>query len=156
MACLAAGHPLEKARQILLTDMLAQPLVLLSHGYCTRELLVESAALLGLDQALSPAIEMNTIEGVLSTVQETGMATLLPDAAVRWDKHPNLKVRPLSDNAKKLSTRRVGLIWVSGGHRTVAARAFAEEVQGIIQRGNMAGAASHGAPTIRRPKVQAE
>lgn len=142
VAVLPAGHPLEKARRILLSDMLAQPLVLLSHGYCTRELLVESAELQGLDQALAPAIEMNTIEGVLSTVQETGMVTLLPDAAVRWDKHPSLKIRALSDDAQKLSTRWVGLIWVAGGHRTAAARAFAEEVQGIIRRRGNPGAAS--------------
>lgn len=128
------GHALAKTRKLTLADVLAKPLVLLSHGFCTRELVVESVALQALETVLRPAIEMNTIEGVLSTVRQTGMLTLMPDAAVRWDQHPDLVVKKLSDKAEELSFRRVGLLWAAGAHRTAAARVFAEEINAIIRR----------------------
>ncbi|MEZ0387560.1 MAG: LysR substrate-binding domain-containing protein [Verrucomicrobium sp.] len=134
VAILPERHALEAQRKITLADMLAQPLVLLSHGFCTRELVVESVALQRLDHQLNPAVEMNSIEGVLSTIRQTGMVTLLPESAVQWAKHPDLQVRALADDAGDLSFRRVGLVWTAGGHRTAAARAFAEEVKAIIQR----------------------
>jgi LysR family cyn operon transcriptional activator len=62
------------------------------------------------------------------------MVTLMPDAAVRWDSHPDLVVKPLSDGAGKLSFRQVGLVWVTGGHRTAAACAFASEVKAVIKK----------------------
>lgn len=135
VAVLPDNHPLDRQRKILLSEMLAQPLVLLSHGFCTRELVVESVALQQLDHRLHPAVEMNSIEGVLSTIRQTDMVTLLPESAVQWDKHPDLRVRRLADKPEALSYRRVGLIWVSGGHRTAAARAFAEEVRGGLVSG---------------------
>lgn len=135
VAVLPGNHPLDRQRKILLSEMLAQPLVLLSHGFCTRELVVESVALQQLDHRLHPAVEMNSIEGVLSTIRQTDMVTLLPESAVQWDKHPDLRVRRLADKPEALSYRRVGLIWVSGGHRTAAARAFAEEVRGGLVSG---------------------
>ncbi|MES2507261.1 MAG: LysR substrate-binding domain-containing protein [Verrucomicrobiota bacterium] len=132
VAVLPEGHRFRKKRRVTLSDMLAEPLVLLSHGYCTQELVLESAALQGLEQILKPAIEMNSIEGVLATVRQTGMITLLPDAAVRWAQYPDLEVRPLSDKNEDLSFRRVGLQWVKGGHRGSAACSFAEQVRAIF------------------------
>lgn len=134
VAVLPGGHPLAGKRKITLPQVLAQPMVLLSHGFCTRELVLESVALQGLEHVLKPAIEMNSIEGVLATVRQTGMITLMPDAAVRWAHHPDLVVKPLTDRAEDLSFRQVGLIWVTGGHRTAAACAFAKEVKAVIRR----------------------
>jgi LysR family cyn operon transcriptional activator len=134
VAVLPAGHPLAKKKDVTLPRILAEPLVLLSHGYCTRELVLESVALQGLEHVLKPSIEMNSIEGVLATIRQTGMVTLMPDAAVRWDSHPDLVVKPLSDGAGKLSFRQVGLVWVTGGHRTAAACAFASEVKAVIKK----------------------
>jgi LysR family cyn operon transcriptional activator len=134
VAVLPAGHALAGRRRITLPDVLAHPMVLLSHGFCTRELVLESAALQGLESVLRPAIEMNSIEGVLSTVRQTGMLTLMPDAAVRWEQYPHLIVKPLQDKTEKLSFRRVGLVWVTGGHRTAAACAFADGVKAMLKR----------------------
>lgn len=133
VAVLAADHPLARRRRVTLPDVLSHPLVLLSHGFCTRELVLESVALQGLEHVLKPAVEMNSIEGVLATVRQTGMLTLMPDAAVRWEQNPDLIVKPLRDDAEKLSFRRVGLIWVTGGHRTAAARAFATGVKAVLK-----------------------
>jgi DNA-binding transcriptional LysR family regulator len=64
---------------------LRESLVLLAPGYCTRELVDENIRALGLDRSVKPAIEMNSIEGVLTTVQQTNMITFLPNAAVQWN-----------------------------------------------------------------------
>lgn len=144
VAVMPAKHALAKARNVTLADVLAKPLVLLSHGFCTRELVVESVALQALETVLKPAIELNTIEGVLSTLRQTGMLTLLPDAAVRWDQHPDLIVKNLSDKSEDLSFRRVGLLWATGAHRTAAARVFAGEIHTIIRRESARGRGTHG------------
>jgi LysR family cyn operon transcriptional activator len=133
VAVLPPGHALARRRRITLPEVLDHPMVLLSHGFCTRELVLESVALQGLEHVLRPAIEMNSIEGVLATVRQTGMLTLMPDAAVRWEHHPDLVIKPLRDAAEQLSFRRVGLIWVSGGHRTAAACTFAEGVKSVLK-----------------------
>lgn len=147
VAVMPENHRLRKKRRIVLSDVLAEPLVLLSHGYCTRELVIESAALQGLEQILKPAIEMNSIDGVLATLRQTGMVTLLPDAAVRWENHPDLAVRSLGDAHTDLSFRKVGLLWVAGGHRGAAACAFAKEVRAIFH------AKSARAGSLRSPSA---
>lgn len=134
VAVLPRDHPLAKKKSVALSRILAEPMVLLSHGFCTRELVLESVALQGLEQVLRPAIEMNSIEGVLATVRQTNMVTLMPESAVRWAAYPDLVVRPLADKAQDLSFRRVGLVWVGGGHRTTAACAFATEVKAVIRK----------------------
>ncbi|QJE95897.1 LysR substrate-binding domain-containing protein [Luteolibacter luteus] len=134
VAVLPKGHPLAKRKKITLPDMLTQPMVLLSHGFCTRELVLESVSLQGLERVLRPSIEMNSIEGVLATVRQTNMVTLMPESAVRWAAYPDLVVKPLADKAENLSFRRVGLAWVNGGHRTAAACAFADEVKAVIRK----------------------
>lgn len=145
VAVLPQGHALAKRKTITLPEMLSQPMVLLSHGFCTRELVLESAALQALEHSLRPAIEMNSIEGVLATVRQTNMVTLMPESAVRWAAYPDLVVKPLADKAEDLSFRRVGLVWVNGGHRTAAACAFAEEVKAVIRKEAKACRGSRGA-----------
>jgi LysR family cyn operon transcriptional activator len=134
VAVLPSQHPLAKRRRLTLADILDQTLVLLAPGYCTRELVDENIKSLGLDQAVKPAIEMNSIEGVLTTVQQTNMITLLPNAAVQWKNYPDLRVKPLADEQEKLSSGLVGFLWVRGAHRTVAAKAFAQEVRMVVER----------------------
>lgn len=70
VAVLPSQHPLAKRRRFTLADILDQTLVLLAPGHCTRELVDESITSLGLDRAVKPAIEMNSIEGVLTTVHK--------------------------------------------------------------------------------------
>jgi DNA-binding transcriptional LysR family regulator len=83
--------------QLTLANILRESLVLLAPGYCTRELVDQNIRALGLDRSVKPAIEMNSIEGVLTTVQQTNMITLLPNAAVQWKNYPDLRVVPLAD-----------------------------------------------------------
>jgi LysR family cyn operon transcriptional activator len=127
VAVVSKTHFLARRKRLRLATVLDHPLVLLSSGFCTRELVDQSVAGLKLANALNPAIEMNSIEGVLAAVRQMDLVTLLPDAAVRWSNHPGLAKIPL--DPKGLSFRRVGFLWVAGGHRTTAALAFAREVQ---------------------------
>ncbi len=125
-------HALARRRRITLSDALDHPLVLLSHGFCTRELVLDSVALQNLEHILKPAIEMNSIDGVLATVRRTGMLTLMPDAAVCWERHPDLVVKPLCDDTEKLSYRSVGIVWAAGGHRSAAASAFVDQIKAVL------------------------
>ena len=97
VAVLTSRHPLAKRCRLTLADVLRESLVLLAPGYCTRELVDQNIRALGLDRSVKPAIEINSIEGVLTTVQQTNMITLLPNAAVQWKNYPDLRVVPLAD-----------------------------------------------------------
>jgi LysR family cyn operon transcriptional activator len=132
VAVVSKTHSLAKRKQLRLAEVLDHPLVLLSSGFCTRELVDQSIAGLKLANALNPAIEMNSIEGVLAAVRKMELVTLLPDAAVQWSNYPGLCKVPL--DPKGLSFRRVGFLWVARGHRTTAALRFAREVQSIASK----------------------
>jgi LysR family cyn operon transcriptional activator len=146
VAVVSKTHPLAKRKQVRLAKVLDHPLALLSSGFCTRELVDQSIAGLKLANALNPAIEMNSIEGVLAAVRQMDLVTLLPDAAVPWSNYPELSKIPL--DPKGLSFRRVGFLWVAGGHRTAAALAFAQEVKSIA---SARGLSATGNPKHRSP-----
>jgi LysR family transcriptional regulator, cyn operon transcriptional activator len=133
VAVLPKNHPLGRVRKVPVSKVLDHPLVLLSPGYCTRELVDESVSALNLNRSVNPAIEMNSIEGVLSTVRQTGIATLLPNATVQWEKYSDLRVINLEDHSNLLPVRHVGLLWIRGGYRTSPARAFAQEVHAVVK-----------------------
>jgi LysR family cyn operon transcriptional activator len=129
VAVVGKSHPLARQKRLRLAKVLDHPLVLLTPGFCTRELVDESVAGLKPAKALTPAIEMNSIEGVLTAVRQMNLVTLLPDASVLWSNYPDLSRIRLA--SRGLAVRRVGLLWLAGAHRTAAARAFAMEVQCI-------------------------
>src|SRR5262249_34896504 len=126
VAVVPARHALAKHRRLRVRALAGHPLVLLSARYCTRQLI---------DRAFAEAqarpevqVEMNSIESILSTVRETGLATLLPALALcRRDQ--GLKAIALIEPTPR---RSVGLVWLNGAHRRTAAQAFAKVTEKVL------------------------
>lgn len=114
------GHPLLRRRSIKISELASVPLVLLSAKYCTRQLI---------DRAFAEAqarpdvrVEMNSIESILATVRRSGLPSVLPTLAL-CQRDEGLAAVPLT-NPKP--NRGVGLLWLRGAQRRVAAQAFAK------------------------------
>lgn len=115
-------HPLANRRSIELAALRDTPLALLSRDYCTRRLFEKTCEELNVDLLVS--VEMNTIEGILNSLRETQLATVLPSEAGRSPlATATLRAIPL---AKPGIRRRVGLVYRNSGYLTPAARAMAE------------------------------
>jgi LysR family cyn operon transcriptional activator len=92
-------------RSMNLEDVARFPLVLLRTGFCTRELI---EAGLGRNE-IQPDIlaEFDSIDAIVSCVQEVAAISVLPEHACHWRAYPDVKVIPLSGDRWK---RSVGLI----------------------------------------------
>ena len=96
---------IKNSRFMTLAEVAKLPLVLLRSGFCTRELLDE-----GLDQSgLHPKVvaEFDSIDAIVSCVQEVPAISVLPEHACHWRAYPGIKVIPLSGDRWK---RSVGLV----------------------------------------------
>ena len=81
------------------------PLVLLRSGFCTRELIEE-----GLNQTDIRAnilAEFDSIDAIVSCVEEVPAISILPEHACHWQAYPGIKIIPLRGDRWK---RSVGLI----------------------------------------------
>ena len=95
----------KKCRSMSLHELTSFPLVLLRSGFCTRELIDP-----GLDSSdAQPKIlaEFDSIDAIVSCVQEVEAISVLPEHACRWETYPGIKVIPLKGDRWK---RSVGLI----------------------------------------------
>jgi DNA-binding transcriptional LysR family regulator len=100
-----AKLPMNKSRSVSLHEMTSFPLVLLRTGFCTRELIDT-----GFDRSdAQPKIlaEFDSIDAIVSCVQEVEAISVLPEHACRWEAYPGIKVIPLKGDRWK---RSVGLI----------------------------------------------
>jgi LysR family cyn operon transcriptional activator len=113
-------HPLAGRREVTVREVAAHPLVLLPRGYCTRELIQAAFSQVGLLPRV--ALELNSIDGILATIEQTGGLTLLPAFSVRSGGRRGLRTLRLTRPAPK---RTVGLVWREGAFRKAAADAFA-------------------------------
>jgi LysR family cyn operon transcriptional activator len=114
-----AGHPLTRRDNVRIKELAKFPLVLLSSQYCTRQLI---------DQAFDEAgarpdirVEMSSIESILATIRQSGLPSILPSLAL-CQRDRGLVALQITDPKPK---RSVGLIWLRGAQRRVAAQAFA-------------------------------
>jgi DNA-binding transcriptional LysR family regulator len=88
-----------------LDEVVRFPLVLLRSGFCTREII--DAGLEGSDSHPKILAEFDSIDAIVSCVQEVAAISVLPEHACRWQAYPGIKVIPLKGDCWK---RSVGLI----------------------------------------------
>jgi LysR family cyn operon transcriptional activator len=126
VAVVATAHPLARRRELRVRELSNHPLVLLSPKYCTRQLIDHAFA----EAQLRPAVqvEMNSIDSILSTVRQAKLTTLLPSLAL-CQRDVGLKAVALIQPTPK---RSVGLLWLGGAHRRLAAQAFARVTQEVL------------------------
>jgi LysR family cyn operon transcriptional activator len=96
---------IKNSRSLSLEEIARFPLVLLRTGFCTRELIDT-----GLDgSGIQPKVvaEFDSIDAIVSCVQEVGAISVLPEHACYWQAYPGVRVIPLRGNHWK---RSVGLI----------------------------------------------
>jgi DNA-binding transcriptional LysR family regulator len=100
-----AKLPTKKSRSLSLDEIASFPLVLLRTGFCTRELI--DTGLDGSDTQPKILAEFDSIDAIVSCVQEVEAISVLPEHACRWEAYPGIKVIPLKGDCWK---RSVGLI----------------------------------------------
>jgi LysR family transcriptional regulator, cyn operon transcriptional activator len=134
VAVLPEKHAWQKRRQLTIAELATQPLVLLSSQYCTRQLV---------DRAFTQArvrpriqVEMNSVESILATVREGVLMSVLPSLAM-CRRDTGLVALPL---VKPTPRRNVGLLWMKGAHRRVAAQAFARVTEEVLAKRQLDGA----------------
>lgn len=112
-------HPLagyEAVAAKLLDDL---PMVMLSHTFCTRQLWEDNARLASAQPNV--VMELNTVSSILSVVEKTGYATVLPELTLAEARSGNLKTVALTDPTP---SRTVGLLWHTDRFLCSATRAF--------------------------------
>jgi LysR family cyn operon transcriptional activator len=124
---LPAKHEWQKRRQLTVAELATQPLVLLSSHYCTRQLIDRAFAQARVRPRVQ--IEMNSVESILSTVRQGALASILPALAM-CRRDDGLVPVPLT---KPTPRRSVGLLWMKGAHRRIAAQAFARVTTEVLR-----------------------
>ena len=100
-----AKLPTKKIRSMSLHEVTSFPLILLRTGFCTRELI--DTGLDGSDAQPNILAEFDSIDAIVSCVQEVTAISVLPEHACRWQAYPGINVIPLKGDCWK---RSVGLI----------------------------------------------
>jgi LysR family cyn operon transcriptional activator len=120
VAVAPSGHALARRKRLKVRELAALPLVLLSPKYCTRQLIDRAFA----EAEIQPEVkvEMNSIESILAFVRQSGLPTVLPSLAL-CQRDQGLAAVPLTDPKPR---RDIGLLWLCGAHRRMAAEAFAK------------------------------
>jgi LysR family cyn operon transcriptional activator len=88
-----------------LADVARFPLVLLRTGFCTRELIEEGLGRNGIQANI--LAEFDSVDAIVSCVQEVAAISVLPEHASHWSAYPGIKVIPLRGDHWK---RSVGLV----------------------------------------------
>lgn len=123
------GHRLAKRRQLSLSALAEESLILLPDIFCTRRLLNASFERVGAQPKI--IVEMNSIEGILATVRTSKLATVLPRLSLGVGRNNGLRGIPLKNPTPR---RGVGLLWKKGGYRSGAVRALAEQVKAVVKQ----------------------
>jgi DNA-binding transcriptional LysR family regulator len=85
---------MKSSRRIGLEEIARFPLVLLRSGFCTRELIDEEFEQHGIQPHVFA--EFDSIDAIVSCVQEVTAISVLPEHACHWRAYPGVKVIPLS------------------------------------------------------------
>ncbi|MCI0748911.1 MAG: LysR substrate-binding domain-containing protein [Verrucomicrobia subdivision 3 bacterium] len=75
------GHQLADRKRVRVRELHGERLSMLSQAYCTRRLADEALRAGGAQPRIT--VEMNAIDGILATVREGGVATVLPALAAQ-------------------------------------------------------------------------
>ncbi|MDQ8186316.1 LysR substrate-binding domain-containing protein [Pelagicoccus sp. SDUM812002] len=117
------GHPWYNKKTISLKTLAQAELILLTRDYCTRRIFEKTCD--DLDVSLKVAIEMNTIEGIIASLESTGLASVLP-AQVANSPLMNATLRSVPI-AQPGIRRKVALVYRKSGYLSPAAHAMATE-----------------------------
>lgn len=116
-------HPLRGRSSVMVKELERTPMVMFSQAFCTRRLWDRCAQEAGICPHIN--LEMNTMSGILAAVQSSGLATVLPLLALPRDPSAGLTAVRLVNPTPR---RQVGLVFLRGGYRCAATRAFARLV----------------------------
>lgn len=121
-------HALAQQNAVPVGMLDAMPMVMLSNTFCTRRLWEQKARL----AAAQPQIvmEMNTVSSILSVVERTGLATVLPQHSLTVGHSQTLMSVSLHDPTP---LRQVGLLWHRDSYLCAASRAFMAAAQEASQ-----------------------
>lgn len=122
-----ADGPLSRRRKVSAQELSELPLVLLPESYLLRQLTQEAFRRARVLPRV--ALEVDTIEGVLTTAVETGLATLMPRVVLQGRAALGLCAVPLSEWEQRLE---FGLVWPGSVERNAAACAFAEALRATV------------------------
>jgi LysR family transcriptional regulator, cyn operon transcriptional activator len=112
-------HPLWGERSVQATTLPGEQLVHLEKSFATRATINAYAQNLGI--ALHYAVETNSVGGIVAIVQDSGLATILPEAVAQdRDALHAIELRPAAPS------RSVALLSRRGAYRSAAARAFVD------------------------------
>ncbi|NGP88702.1 LysR substrate-binding domain-containing protein [Fodinibius halophilus] len=115
-------HKLAQCSSIEVKGMGEEHLLLLSNGYCTRR--IWDAAAREAEVEPNVQIEMNTIDGLLSAIQNnTKVGTVLPALTMEMKAAEGLMGIPLENPSPE---REVGILWRKGAYRNKASEKFAD------------------------------
>lgn len=126
VAVVAEAHPLAKRRTLRVCDLGSQPMALLCSKYCTRQLIDHALA----EAKVKPEVrvEMNSVAGILSTVRQTQLVSMLPTLAL-CQQDRGIKALPLTNPTPR---RSIGLVWQEGARRRATAVAFARVTESVL------------------------
>lgn len=123
-----AEGALARKRELSARELSELRLVLLPESFLLRQL--TQAAFRKVRVLPRVALEVDTIEGVLSTVAHSGLPTLMPRVVLEG--RPHLELRAIRLTGWKLPLE-FGLVWPGGKEHSNAARAFAEALRSHVR-----------------------
>jgi LysR family cyn operon transcriptional activator len=121
-------HPLAQRKQLAVGSLDQLPMVMLSNTFCTRRLWEDSAR-------LTPAqpdvvMEMNTVSSILTVVENSDLATVLPRFTLARRSSDHLVGIELIEPTP---LRQVGLLWHRENYLCSASRAFLEMAKQVSE-----------------------
>ncbi|MBW4436442.1 MAG: transcriptional regulator CynR [Pleurocapsa minor GSE-CHR-MK-17-07R] len=118
-------HPFAGRDSVAVADLHGMPMVQLARTFCTRRLWEEKARLAGAIPHIM--MEMNTVSTILSIVEKTGLASVLPRHTLRELRSDALTSLTLHSPSP---SRTVGVLWARDGYVCAASRAFISAAHG--------------------------
>jgi LysR family cyn operon transcriptional activator len=122
-------HALAQQKEIKVACLDQLPMVMLSNTFCTRRLWEESARMTHVQPRI--VMEMNTVSSILGVVENSGLATVLPELTLLRKRFSRLVGIHLTE--PHLS-RQVGLMWHRDNFMCSASRVFLEMTQKLTER----------------------
>lgn len=116
-----SDHPLAQHKQVAVGSLDQLPMVMLSKSFCTRRLWEDSARLAPAQPEV--VMEMNTVSSILTVVENSDLATVLPRFTLARSSSDHLVGIELTEPTP---SRQVGLLWHRENYLCSASRAFLE------------------------------
>jgi LysR family cyn operon transcriptional activator len=116
----SSEHPFAGRKSVKMKELDGEPMALLASSFSTRRLIDGYLSNIGAHPNV--ICETNSIEVMLGAVSQTRLSTIIPERAIRFREHPNLRAPTLIE---PVPVRTSALLWPKHSFRTAAARTFA-------------------------------